>query len=292
MNRHPLPKTCLLAVAWLLACVAGPADAGSPGWTPVADFVVDRTESSAEGAKVYEDGRPRLYLVDLPSEPTLFLIDLQAMTAFAIRREDVVTTKAGGLKTRNRFAWNVPVSRITDGFSFPLGDSEVRVVREQPKPPEDAATKPPEGAATPEPTVPEPANPEKDARRPVPPGSPAPPASPSEGTAHPQAAGPDARACVSLQTRPATGVPGCTRFVYVRNSCDAPVVALVQRTEHLMTGTLPQSFDTVVPPGEQWIGCAWWSGAMAPAKHELLGASYLHAPKKVAEGRPGAPPRR
>jgi hypothetical protein len=38
---------------------------------------------------------------------------------------------------------------------------------------------------------------------------------------------------------------------------------------------LPQTFDVTVPPGEQWIGCSWWNGAMAPADHEIAGAAYL-----------------
>jgi len=50
---------------------------------------------------------------------------------------------------------------------------------------------------------------------------------------------------------------------------------VVQRTEHLMTGTLPQVFDVTVARGEQWIGCSWWTGAMAPADHEIAGAGYL-----------------
>jgi hypothetical protein len=71
-------------------------------------------------------------------------------------------------------------------------------------------------------------------------------------------------------------VPGCTRFVFLRNTCDAAVVAQLQRTEHLMTGTLPQLFTETVPAGSELaLGCSWWSGAMAPAQHQIVGASFL-----------------
>src|SRR5262249_6968544 len=47
-----------------------------------------------------------------------------------------------------------------------------------------------------------------------------------------------ARACVRLETIPSTHIPDCTKSVYVRNSCDRPVVALVSQTQHLMSGPL------------------------------------------------------
>jgi hypothetical protein len=85
-----------------------------------------------------------------------------------------------------------------------------------------------------------------------------------------------ARECISLQIKPVNTVPACSRYVFLRNTCDVPVVAQLQRTEHLMTGTLPQQFtETVLGGTELALGCSWWSGAMAPADHQIVGASYL-----------------
>jgi hypothetical protein len=276
--RHILPaKPARLAAAALVAFSTQLAHAGVSTWKPATNFEAGGTAEVADG-KVYKDDRPGFYLVDLPSYPTMFLIDTPAMTAFAVRREDVETAKNGfTVKVRERFAWSAPVSWITSGvaFSFPIGGERVEVHRIEP-PTEAAAAKP----------TSEPANEAGKTGRKE--GAPSPPGSvPEQAPAGIPATGPEARECVSLESRPATGVPGCTRFVYVKNSCDAAVVAYVQRTEHLMTGALPQAFDTVVPPGERWIGCSWWSGAMAPAKHELLGAAYLEPPGKVAHGRRG-----
>jgi hypothetical protein len=81
---------------------------------------------------------------------------------------------------------------------------------------------------------------------------------------------------VRLETRPTPGIPGCSKSIYLKNTCDAPVAATMRRTEHLMTGTLPEVFSAAVPGGtEEWIGCSWWSGAMAPAQHDIVAAGFL-----------------
>lgn len=113
-----------------------------------------------------------------------------------------------------------------------------------------------------------------------------PPAAPA-GAGTPFNPSVEARACLRWESLPApVGTPGCGKFVYLRNSCDVPVVANVSRTEHLMTGTLPQTFQVVVPAqGEQSIGCDWWSGAMAPSEHALLDAGFLpEAGRRHAHG--------
>lgn len=92
--------------------------------------------------------------------------------------------------------------------------------------------------------------------------------------------GASARACVQLKSRSAVfATLGCTKFVYLRNSCDVPIVAQVRRTQRLFSGTLRQAFPVVVLAGaEQSLGCAWWSGAMAPSQHELLTARLFVVP--------------
>ena len=89
-----------------------------------------------------------------------------------------------------------------------------------------------------------------------------------------------AKACVQLKSRSAApGTPGCMKFIYLRNSCDVHVVATVRRTQHLFSGTLRQAFPVVVPAGgEQSLGCAWWSGAMAPSKHAMITARFFVVP--------------
>jgi len=91
-----------------------------------------------------------------------------------------------------------------------------------------------------------------------------------------------ARACLQMESQPAApGTAGCTKFFDLRNTCDLDVLVEVRRTQHLFSGTLRQTFSVVVPAGgEQSLGCAWWSGAMAPLEHELLVARFLTAPTR------------
>ncbi|HET6278319.1 MAG TPA: hypothetical protein VFG08_06020 [Candidatus Polarisedimenticolia bacterium] len=89
-----------------------------------------------------------------------------------------------------------------------------------------------------------------------------------------------AEACLRMEQHPvAFATAGCTKFVSLRNACDLPVVALIRRTQHLLSGTMQESIPIVVPSGgEQSLGCAWWSGALAPTQHELLAARFIAAP--------------
>ena len=294
--RHSTPsKPALLMASALVALCAGMAPAGASTFKAAADFEVLVDSGTVGDAQVWEGDRPRVLLLNLPSEPTLFLVDLQAMTAFAVRREDAVIARGGSsVKAKERFAWSVPVSSGPPGgmsFGFAIGDSRVEVRRKDAAASAPAPSPVPEPGRTGEKATPAPSGGPSRSGTPSTPGTTVPPGAPGpEATPAPK--GPDASGCVSLETRPATGVPGCTRFVYVKNSCDAPVVALVQRTEHLMTGTLPQSFTVPVPPGEQWLGCSWWSGGMAPAKHELLGATYVEASQHHSRNGQRPPPKR
>jgi hypothetical protein len=90
---------------------------------------------------------------------------------------------------------------------------------------------------------------------------------------------------VRLETLPSTLIPGCTKSVYVRNSCDRPVIALVGQTQRLMSGAFSDTVSVSVPPRrETWVACAWWSGAMAPAVHDLIGAGFVEPPPRHGHG--------
>ena len=262
-------------------------------------YVVSVDSVVVQEAKVFEgENRRSSYLVDIPSEDTLFLFDKSVMAAYAVRRENVKYSEGGTTaRFEERFEFNVRVHSVGYGFKFGFntGKADVLVVRQDGPPPDPGSVEGSPAVGSPTAAIPgvTPVAPDPDGA-PAPaeagvqsseagngaplPGSPAlakaAPPSQQSGPANPGSNAPAARACVSLESRPAAGIPGCAQSVYIRNSCGAPVLAVVQRTEHLMTGTLPQSFDVTVPPGEQWLGCSWWSGAMAPANNENAGAAY------------------
>ncbi len=272
----------LAVVAWLCAA---PVFGAAPKYESDGNFAVTVDGEPIEGAKVFRGSRAGKLLLVVPSESKRFLVDDQAGTVFAVREEDVVVAANGAsAKVRERFAWSVPLARDRDSSRFMLGLSEVAITRVEPKPADaqpavatpEAVTVPP-APGTPEPTPgkgPAPAALTGAARTPG--SSRSTTSSHATGASNDPAERRPARECVSLQTRPANAVPGCTRFVFLRNTCDAPVVARLQRTEHLMTGALPQQFtETVAAGAELALGCSWWSGAMAPADHQIVGASYL-----------------
>jgi hypothetical protein len=229
------------------------------------------------------------------------------MTVFAVREEDAVLSRDGAtVLVKERFAWNTPLWFEEAAAHFRIGALDVQIAPVD-RSSTDAGTPQPPSAADPtRPPATAPVAPDREAApAPAPvapatvPAGPGPVAAPAPAAATTPASGSataaerkPARECVALEARPAAGVPVCTRFVYLRNTCEVPVVAQVQRTEHLMTGTLPEAFTVTATPGEQWLGCLWWSGAMAPAKHEILGAAYLEPPGPVAGARHGTPPRR
>jgi hypothetical protein len=281
MRQHPLPKAAWLA-AVAIAALGSLTTAGARGehrrYEISKEFSVQVDGESVPDAKVFlGGGRSRLLV--LPSHDERFLVDGTSMTVFAVREEDAVLSRDGAtVLVKERFAWNTPLWFEGAAARFRIGALDVQIapVTAPVAPDREAAPAPaPVGPAT------------------VPSG-PGPVAAPTSapGPANAAAGRKPARECVALESRPAAGVPGCTRFVYLRNTCEVPVVAQVQRTEHLMTGTLPEAFSVTATPGEQWLGCLWWSGAMAPAKHEILGAAYLEPSGPVAGGRHGTPPRR
>jgi hypothetical protein len=262
-SRRLVVPVFAAALGWL---GAAPVFGAGPPYELDRNFMVSVDGETIEGAKVFRGRRAGSLLLVVPDESKRFLLDPQAATVFALREEDAVVSADGATaKVREHFAWSVPLSRDRDSSRFLLGSSEVAVTRVEPKPEApaaDAAAGSPAAAG-------------------APPGAGPPTAkTPAPGSARKSGSSPaeqkPARECVSLDTRPAKGVPGCTRFVFLRNTCDAAVVAQLQRTEHLMTGTLPQLFTETVPAGSELaLGCSWWSGAMAPAQHQIVGASFL-----------------
>ena len=288
MRHAPLPKTAWLA-AVAIAAMGSLATAGARGdhrrYEISRDFTVRVDGAPVPDAKVFlGGGRSRLLV--LPSQDERFLLDGSSMTVFGVRGEDAVLSRDGAtVLVKERFAWNTPLWFEETAVRFRIGALEVQIA---PVDRSSAEAGPPQAAppsAAPRPPATAPAAPDREA-------APAPAATPSPGPANAGTERKPARECVALEARPAAGVPGCTRFVYLRNTCEVPVAAQVQRTEHLMSGNLPQVDTVIAAPGEQWLGCLWWSGAMAPAKHEILGAAYLERPGPIAGARHGTPPRR
>jgi hypothetical protein len=234
----------LMTAAILLVVAAGAPVAGrstdlvcnaSPDYDVLVDGILQ------PGARVFRPNARYQFLIDTPSEPSAYLVNVPDRQAVAISRWDI---KPG--KTNDVLRAAVPEQAGASSYEvflegpvlrFRTGNSEVRLVQA------DKGS----GFAPPD-----------EASKPITPSA-------------------EARACLRWESRPApAGTPGCAKFVYLRNSCDVPVVAEVSRTEHLLSGPMPQTFQTVVPAtGEQSLGCDWWSGATAPSEHELLSAGFL-----------------
>ena len=289
----PRSAGAVAAAAALAALCLGIAH-GDPAEFKINDeWVVQVDGQPRADAKVFRSGDR--FLLEVPSEPTLFLVDRGIGAVFAVRPDQVRRTDGDARLLREQFAWNAPMSRAERGIRFHTGEKEIRLVPAEPKPAEDKGA---EGGTRSNPTaadLPRASDPTPPATDMI--ATPAVPVAAVPVAADQVSAcggtpdvtppagmpGAVARDCVSLETRPAAGVPGCTRFVYITNHCDTPVVAQVQRIEHLMTGPLPQAFNVTVRQ-EEWLGCAWWSGAMAPAQHDILGAAFLETHGRRAAG--------
>jgi hypothetical protein len=282
---QPRPASRIVPAAFAMAallCLAPRTAWGAElTFKPDGRWAVEINGERSWDAKVLEGGAQGKYLLDLASEKQVLLVDVSARSATIVPKEDVRRSDDGTVRIDDRFAWSAPGYLLAikgKTLRFQTETSDV-VIRETSKTEEAKGHASADTATETAPTTPA-------AGR----------ASSGEvavGAASTAPAGrPVAFECVALTTRPAAGIPGCTQFVYIRNTCEVPVLAQVQRTEHLMTGTLPQAFSQTVPPGEQWLGCAWWSGATAPAQHEILGAVFLSEPpapppaKRKSSGRP------
>jgi hypothetical protein len=90
-----------------------------------------------------------------------------------------------------------------------------------------------------------------------------------------------AKKCLHQETR-SVRTSDCTSVTSLRNSCDVAVVVVVQTTQHLFSGTLPQTSTVVIPPGAVYpLGCVWSSGAMGPTNYDILAAAFAsHQPTR------------
>ena len=290
----------ILLAAFLLIPATAVLAAGSAGtpqlvFRPLQEPGLTVNGEQPPGARLFATHEWGLYVVELPSESKEVLVDVNARKAILLMRSEVQrgTNKKDEevLRVDPRSALGV-TSYVLDrngedvSFRTDLSDVQLRLPpreRKEGRPANDPGA---EAAPAPGTSASAPGTP---GTAPAP--APAPAASPE--TVTPQAASSDAaRACVSLANRPTPGIPGCSKSIYLKNACDEPVVTTMRRTEHLMSGTLPELFNVTIPGGsEEWIGCSWWSGAMAPAQHDIVAAGFLERPGHGHHGHgPGTPP--
>ena len=275
---HRGPAVLILVCAALVASPAAAAD-----WKFRADEHA-RIEVNGEAqtdARLLATDAPGIYLVELPFESKYVLVDVPSRSAILLMQNEVKRVKSEGrgdvilIDQRSGLGTSSYELR-SDGqaFDFQTDISSVHVDLARPK------SGPEGGAAAKKEVAPAKPGPETPAAT----GAAIATAPPVSGTP-PVADSAAARACVRLETVPTMLTPGCTKSVYARNSCDRPVVALVKLTQHLMSGALSDTVSVQVPPrGESWVACAWWSGAMAPAVHDLIGAGFVEPPPHHGHG--------
>jgi hypothetical protein len=302
------PILSLVAAAGLCAVAGLEAAAGGSGgqsaaaselvFRPLESPAIEVNGESAGDARLFATREWGLYIVDLPSESKDILVVVGSRKAILLMRSEVQRRTSKKDEETLRIDPRTPLgdtsyalTRDGDTVGFKTDLSEIRVQlppherkgspAAEPDGAKPAAGAGPATAARPAgddaPAAPGPSSSTTNA-----PGSaPGPSASTagapaSAASAPPAAPSDEARACVRLETRPTPGIPGCSKSIYLKNTCDTPVAVTMQRTEHLMTGTLPEVFSTAVPGGtEEWIGCSWWSGATAPAQHDIVAAGFL-----------------
>jgi hypothetical protein len=274
---QPWPALGVLVCAALLASPAVAA-----GWKFRVDehARVEVNGVAQTDARLLATDAPGIYLVELPFDSKVVLVNVPSRSAILLMRSEVKRVKSEGrsdvilIDQRSALA-TASYALRSEGqtFDFQTDISSVHVALLEPKPGTegDGAAKTEDAPAKPVPEKPSAAGPPVTTE---PPGSGAPPVADSA----------EARACVRLETI-ASPTPSCTKSVYVRNSCDRPVVALVSQTQRLMSGSLSDRISVPVPPrGQAWVACAWWSGAMAPAAHDLIGAGFVEPPPHHGHG--------
>ena len=274
---HPWPALIILVCAALLASPAAAAN-----WKFRADehARIEVNGDAQTDARILATDAPGIYLVELPFDSKVVLVDVSSRSAILLMRNEVKRMKSEGggdfILIDQRSALATPSYALRSegqAFDFQTDISSVHVDLPGPKPGTEGAgaAKTEVAPAKPAPETPASAGP---AIATEPPGSGTPPVADSAA----------ARACVRLETI-ASPTPSCTKSVYVRNSCDRPVVALVSQTQRLMSGSLSDRVSVPVPPrGQAWVACAWWSGAMAPATHDLIGAGFVEPPPHHGHG--------
>jgi hypothetical protein len=262
--RSPL-RLSLVAVsvltAWALpasaaaATAAAAAPAGSPQavWRVSPDYCAEIDGTYAPDARVFVTDAKGRFLIDLPSLSTGVLVNTKSKTAVRISRWSM---KYDGGDGACRLSDPVPSDAPTfemseDGpdLRLRIDTSEVRLLK----------------------------------------------SSKCHSTVTPYWTGASvtddssARRCLHREERPLRDTPGCTKGAFLKNSCEVPVIAVVRTTQHLFSGTLPETSSVVVPPGaEHSLGCVWSTGAMAPSDFDLLAAAFL--PKPTGTGNRGTSP--
>jgi hypothetical protein len=277
------------ALAGFAAAFGGSAFGSELEFHPVESAAIEvNGEPRSDARLFYSSKESDLYIVDLPSESKEVLVTgskaILLMRSEVHQRTDKKNGEVLSIDPRARLgASSYVLIRDADmmGFKTDISDVMVRLPASEPGPPSAA---PPGGAK---------AAPPSGKAGAAPPAGDDPPSSAAStpasqasaentplawaGTLPTHAAwDEEARACVRLETRPTPGIPSCSKSIYLRNTCDAPVDVTMRRTEHLMTGTLTEMASAPVPANtEEWIGCSWWGGATAPAEHDILGACFL-----------------
>ena len=275
---HPWPALLILVCA---AFLASPAVAANWKFRTDEQARIEVNGDAQTDARILATDAPGIYLVELPFESKYVLVDVPSRSAILLMRNEVKRVKSEGrgdvIVIDQRSGLGTPSYALrSDGqaFDFQTDISSVHVVLPGPKSDTEDGGKAKTEVA-PAKKGPEPPAAAGAAIATEPPVSGTPPVADSDA----------ARACVRLETTPSMLTPGCTRSVYVRNSCDRPVVALVSQTQRLMSGPFFDTVSVPVPPrGETWVACAWWSGAMAPATHDLIGAGFVEPPPHHGHG--------
>ena len=252
MTRKALFRRAFPATALLLALAAfAPVTVAAAELLcrPSTDFCAEVSGAYAPDARFFAPDTEGRYLIDIPSLSVSVLLNLKTKMVFTVPQSKM-EREAGDSIVRldDPIPSELPSSALSiDGevMRFRIDRSEVRVLKGH------------------------------DCQSIVTPTS----------TAAPVTNDPSARGCLHQDARPLTATSVCTKGAYLKNSCDAPVVVVLQTTQHLTSGTLPQTSTIVLPPGaDRSLGCVWSSGAMAPTVYEVLAATFLPG-KTVSEHR-------
>lgn len=242
----------MLAFASLAAITplaAGPIEVVARGSD---QFNVTVDGSAPPDARVYENDERGIILIDIPSQSKCLLVDTRGKKAVTVSRWNIKLGDDDRTLRISETRRDGPVVSVTidqESLVLRTDSSEVRLVRSSRR-----------STATP----------------PAPPGVDPKPDDDEE-----------ARSCLQLEARPeGHGVQGCTKFVYLANRCGTPVIAAILRIEHLINGTLPNSFSVEIPADREFpLGCSWYSGATAPTNYEIRGAVYTRRPADRRDGK-------
>ncbi len=234
-----------LPALWMFLSI--PA-AEEPAFRSSTEYCTEINGAYAPDARFFATGTKDRLLVDLPSLSTSVLIKLEAKEAVKLPRSSIHYEANDGIaRLEDPLPAGATVSTLSiDGpvWRLQVDDSEVRVLEASECQTVAVAAETP-GQAADDPT---------------------------------------ARKCLHQETRPSVATAGCANSAYLKNSCDVPVMVVVRTTQHLFSGTLPETSSIVIPPGvDHPLGCVWLSGATAPTVYDVLAAEF--AAKRKASDR-------